>query len=157
MTKDPICGMTVEPESALQAEGHNQTFYFCSEDCRQKFLSAPVTRPAGPCAFVIFGASGDLTKRKLLPALYNLAVAGTLPEDFAIIGVARREWSQEFFRQQLRAGMTSFATQKMDPIVWSQFEERSYYCQGSFDDPKTYEKLKTLLSELEKKDRKSVV
>ena len=153
MTKDPICGMTVEPESALHAERNNQTFYFCSEDCRQKFLSAHVTRPAGSCAFVIFGASGDLTKRKLLPALYNLAVARTLPEDFAIIGVARREWSQEIFRQQLREAMTSFATQKMDAVLWAKFEERIYYCQGSFDDPKTYEKLKTLLSELEKKHR----
>ena len=144
MTKDPICGMTVEPKSAVHEERNNRTFYFCSEGCRQKFLSAPTTRPAGPCAFVIFGASGDLTKRKLLPALYNLTVAGTLPEDFVIIGVARREWTQEFFRQQLREAMTSFSTQKMDSVLWAKFEERIYYCQGSFDDPKTYEKLKKL-------------
>jgi glucose-6-phosphate 1-dehydrogenase len=153
MTKDPICGMTVDPESALSAERNNKTFYFCSEECQQKFIAAPAPRPAGPCAFVIFGASGDLTKRKLLPALYNLMVNGTLPEDFAIIGVARREWSQEFFRQQLREAMTSFATQKMDPALWEKLEEHIYYCQGSFDDAKTYEKLKTLLGDLDQKHR----
>ena len=153
MTKDPICGMTVEPESALHEERNKQTFYFCSEECRQKFLSAPVTRPAGPCAFVIFGASGDLTKRKLVPSLYNLAASGTLPEDFAIIGVARREWTEEVFRTQLREAITSFATQKVDPALWAKLEERSYYCEGSFDEPKTYEKLKAILSELETKHR----
>ena len=153
MTKDPICGMTVESASAFYEVRNHQTYYFCSEECRQKFLSAPATCPAGPCALVIFGASGDLTKRKLLPALYSLAACGTLPEDFAIIGVARREWSQEVFRQQLREAVTGFATQGVDPVLWAKFEERSYYCQGSFDDPKTYEKLHALLSELETKHR----
>jgi glucose-6-phosphate 1-dehydrogenase len=153
MTKDPICGMSVEPESAPRAVRDNKTFYFCSEECRQKFLSAPAMRPAGPCAFVIFGASGDLTKRKLLPALYNLLASGTLPKDFVIIGVARREWSQEFFRQHLREAMTSFAPQKFNPVLWAKLEERIYYCQGSFDDAKTYERLKTLVSELDQKHR----
>jgi|GEM_PF-2219488 len=119
MIKDLICGMTVDPESAPQAERNNKPFCFCSEECRQKFLAAPTARPAGPCAFGIFGASGDLTKRKLLPALSNLAASGTLPEDFALVGVARREWSQAFFRQQLREAMTGFATQKMDPALWA--------------------------------------
>ncbi len=153
MTKDPICGMTVESSSALHAERGGLTFYFCSEDCRQKFLSAPATCPAGPCAIVIFGASGDLTKRKLLPSLYNLAAAGFLPEDFAIIGVARREWSREFFLQQLREAMPQFASRKIDPALWAKFEERTYYCQGSFDDPKTYEKLTTLLGACEREHR----
>ena len=153
MTKDPICGMTVDEASPLRAERDGQAFYFCSEECRQKFLAAPATRPAGPCAFVIFGASGDLTKRKLLPALYNLAASGTLPEDFAIVGVARREWTEEVFRKQLREAITSFATQKVDPALWAKLEERSYYCQGSFDDPETYKKLKALLDELETKHR----
>ena len=84
MTKDPICGMTVEPSSALCAERGGLMFYFCSEDCRQKFLSAPAIHPAGPCAIVIFGAT---------VALYKLAADGFLPEDFAIIGVVLpRKW-----------------------------------------------------------------
>jgi len=86
-------------------------------------------------------------------SIQPLVVAGTLSEECAIIGVARREWTQEFFRQQLREAITSFATQKVDPVLWAKCEERIYYCQGSFDDPKTYEKLKTLLSDLEAKHR----
>ena len=101
--KDPICGMTVEQDSAPRAERNGQMFYFCSEDCREKFLSARAAiRLSGPCVIVIFGASGDLTRRKLIPSLYNLTADGILSDDFAIIGVARREWTREVFIQQLR-------------------------------------------------------
>jgi glucose-6-phosphate 1-dehydrogenase len=105
---------------------------------------------AGPCAIVIFGASGDLTKRKLLPSLYNLAAIGMLPEDFSIIGVARREISHDVFRAQMTAAINEFGTQKIDPQLWQQFEKRMYYCQGSFDDPATYWRLKELLNLSEK-------
>ena len=85
MTRDPICGMTVNPDSALHAERDGETQYFCSEDCREQFMAAPVGGPrAGPCVVVIFGASGDLTKRKLLPALCNLVASGLMAEDFVI-------------------------------------------------------------------------
>ena len=68
--------MTVEQDSAHRAERSGQTFYFCSEECREKFLAArAAVRSSGPCVFVIFGASGDLTRRKLIPSLYNLAAA----------------------------------------------------------------------------------
>jgi glucose-6-phosphate 1-dehydrogenase len=106
---------------------------------------------AGPCAIVIFGASGDLTKRKLLPSLYNLAAIGMLPEDFAIIGVARREISHEEFRKQMTSALNEFGTQKVDPELWKQFEERMYYCQGNFDDAATFKRLKDLLDQAEKK------
>src|SRR5580698_3364505 len=110
---------------------------------------APSLR-AGPCAIVIFGASGDLTKRKLLPSLYNLAAIGILPEDFSIIGVARREISHEEFRAQMTEAIGEFGTQKIDPRLWKEFERRMYYCQGSFDDPATYRRLKELLDRSEK-------
>ena len=152
--KDPICGMTVEPDSAPRAERNGQTFYFCSEDCREKFLSARAAiRSSGPCAVVIFGASGDLTRRKLVPSLYNLAADGILSDDFAIIGVARREWTREVFIQQLRDALPEFATRKVDPALWAKFEERIHFCRGSFDDSETYEKLAALLSECEKQHR----
>ncbi|HUB66928.1 MAG TPA: glucose-6-phosphate dehydrogenase [Candidatus Methylacidiphilales bacterium] len=106
---------------------------------------------AGPCAIVIFGASGDLTKRKLLPSLYNLAAIGILPEDFSIIGVARRETSHDDFRRQMTEAISEFGTQKIDPALWRRFEERMYYCQGSFDDPATFDRLKDLLDLSEKK------
>ena len=152
--KDPICGMTVEPDSAHRAERGGQTFYFCSEDCREKFLAArAAVRSSGPCAIVIFGASGDLTRRKLIPSLYNLAADGILPDDFAIIGVARREWTREMFIQQLRDALPEFATRKVDAALWAKFEERIHFCQGSFDEPQTYEKLKAMLGECEKQHR----
>ena len=110
---------------------------------------APSLR-AGPCAIVIFGASGDLTKRKLLPSLYNLAAIGILPEDFSIIGVARRELSHEEFRAQMTEAIGKFGTQKIDPRLWQEFEKRMYYCQGTFDDPATYRRLKELLDRSEK-------
>ena len=109
------------------------------------------SHPAPPCAVVIFGASGDLTKRKLVPSLYNLASIGMLPADFSIIGVARRELSHDDFREQMTKDMQEFATQKIDPALWDKFRERIYYCQGEFDDPETYGRLAALLDESEKK------
>ena len=106
---------------------------------------------AGPCAIVIFGASGDLTKRKLLPSLYNLAAIGMLPEEFSIIGVARREISHDEFRAQMTKAIGEFGTQKVDPKLWQKFQERMYYCQGNFDDPATYDRLKELLDQSKKK------
>ena len=108
------------------------------------------THPAGPCAIVIFGASGDLTKRKLLPSLYNLAACGILPKDFIIIGVGRSETSHEEFRAQMTQAIGEFGTQKTDPRLWQTFEERTYYCSGNFDDPNTYVQLKKLLLQAEK-------
>ena len=152
--KDPICGMTIAQDSAPHAERDGQRFYFCSGDCREKFLSARAAiRSSGPCVIVIFGASGDLTRRKLIPSLYNLAADGILSDDFAIIGVARREWTREVFIQQLRDALPEFTTRKVDPVLWAKFEERIHFCQGSFDEPETYGKLKALLNECEKQHR----
>jgi len=74
--------------------------------------AAPTLQPrrADPCAFVIFGAGGDLTKRLLVPALYNLMAAQLLPDDFAVIGVARNEMSDEEFRRGMGAALREFAT-----------------------------------------------
>ena len=112
--------------------------------------SCPAPHRAGPCSIVIFGASGDLTKRKLLPSLYNLAAIGMLPKEFSIIGVARREISHEEFRKQMTSAINEFGTQKVDPELWKEFEKRMYYCQGNFDDPATYKRLKDLLDQSDK-------
>lgn len=151
MSKDPICGMTVDSASALRAIRDGNEFHFCSTQCRDQFLSAESAENRGdPCAIVIFGASGDLTKRKLLPAFYNLAVDGLLAEDFSIVGVARRSWSEEDFRTKMREAIDEFSTQKVDEAVWRQFKERIRYCRGSFDEPETYEKLQAILVESDK-------
>ncbi len=106
---------------------------------------------AEPSIIVIFGSSGDLTKRKLIPSLYNLAKYGLLSPDTAIVGVARRESSTELFREQLTDAINQFGTQKIDPALWAKFREKIYYCQGDFDNPATYKQLSELLAEVETK------
>ena len=105
--------------------------------------------PADPCAFVIFGASGDLTRRLLIPALYNLAEANLLGEGFRIIGVARGEMSEEDFCAHLEKGLADFATQKVNPATAKWLLNCVSYISGDVDDPQTYQKLKKELERLE--------
>jgi len=107
-------------------------------------------RPAGPCAIVIFGASGDLTRRKLLPALCNLAAAKMLPSQFAIIGFAFDALTTESFRQQLSEGIKTFATSPVDEKVWAWFLERTYFVQGDFKDPAAYERLRAQIEQVDR-------
>ena len=105
-----------------------------------------VGQTAPPCAMVIFGAAGDLTKRKLIPALYNLAKAKLLSRNFAIVGVARAGMSNDEFRQKLHQEICEFATGTIEADLWEWFERRLYYVPGDFADPKTYQQLQNLLS-----------
>jgi len=98
-----------------------------------------------PCIMVIFGAAGDLTKRKLIPALYNLKKGDLLSDNFAVIGVARAELNDEEFRRRLRDDMKDFATDKVDEKVWKWLEERLYYFSGNFTDDQTFTRLRELL------------
>lgn len=108
-------------------------------------------RTGDACALVIFGASGDLTRRKLMPAIYNLGVSRSLPSGFAVVGVARREKSNDQFRAEMKEGVAQFSRRKpIDAAVWSDFERGVSYCQGSFDDPATYVKLKAHLEEIDR-------
>src|ERR1700682_5739875 len=83
--------------------------------------------PGDACAMVIFGASGDLTKRKLIPALYNLAKDNLLSKEFALIGLGRSEMSDEQFREKLGGEIGQFATTTVDPELWAWLSERIYY------------------------------
>ena len=104
-----------------------------------------------PCVMVIFGATGDLTHRKLLPALYNLALEHPLPAGFSVIGFARRPYNDDVFRQQALDSINQFSRQKpVNPQVWENFEEGIYYLQSSFDDPQGYAKLAEKLNTLDK-------
>jgi glucose-6-phosphate 1-dehydrogenase len=108
-------------------------------------------RTIDPCAVVIFGASGDLTKRKLMPGLYNLAVSGSLSGGVAVVGVARREKSTEDFRNEMRGAISKFSRrQPIDEAVWSDFARRVSYVSGTFEDTTTYERLAQHLEELDK-------
>src|SRR4029077_13729027 len=104
-------------------------------------VQTATARPADPCCLVIFGASGDLTHRLLLPALYNLGVAGLLPEAFALIGVARSQSSSEAFRADLAKSLQKFATRQLDHGVVDRLLACVAYIQGDPDDNETYEKV----------------
>ena len=95
-----------------------------------------VNKTAEPCVMVIFGATGDLTKRKLFPALYNLAKDGHLPDNFAIVGVGRQEMLSEEFRDQMIANLKEFAGPEPDAGKIEWFCNRTYYTGGDFDDDK---------------------
>jgi glucose-6-phosphate 1-dehydrogenase len=109
----------------------------------------PANHPAGPCLMVIFGASGDLTKRKLIPAICNLAAANLLPARFAIVGFAFDPLTTETFRQQLDEEIKTFATSPIDPQFWQSLMERTSYIQGDFKDPAAFERLKQQIDKVE--------
>ena len=104
-------------------------------------------RVVEPCSIVIFGASGDLTIRKLIPALYHLYVEKQLPSPFRIIGFARREKPHEEWRQELKAGLQQFSrTKPVNEKLWDEFAPNVFYCQGDFGDPAAFSKLEKMLS-----------
>jgi glucose-6-phosphate 1-dehydrogenase len=111
--------------------------------------ASTTARPADPCCLVIFGASGDLTHRLLVPALYNLSVAGLLPDAFALIGVARSESSSEAFREDLAKSLPKFATRKIDDAVVKKLLSCVAYVQGDPDDASTYDKISRELARIE--------
>ncbi len=101
------------------------------------------------CVAVIFGASGDLTRRKLMPALYNLAVSRVLPGNFAVVGVARRTKTHDEFRAEMREGVAKFSRRKVDPALWTDFERSIGYVSGAFNQPQTYADLRTHLQRID--------
>src|SRR6267143_753018 len=103
-----------------------------------------------PCVMVIFGASGDLTKRKLIPALCNLAKGRLLSPQFAVIGFSFDSLTTEAFRAQLSKDIKEFAPEPVDSKLWDWFLERIYYVQGDFQDSAAYEKLKLQMAAVEK-------
>lgn len=104
-----------------------------------------------PAVMVIFGATGDLTHRKLLPALYNLALEHPLPAGFSVIGFARRPYNDDVFRQQALDSINQFSRQKpVNPQVWESFESGIFYLQSDFNDAQGYAKLADKLNELDR-------
>jgi glucose-6-phosphate 1-dehydrogenase len=105
---------------------------------------------ADPCILVLFGAAGDLTKRLLMPALYNMACDGLLPKQFALVAVARAEMTQDQFRDRFTTDIRTFSTRKtFDEAAWQALVSRLYYLKGDFNDSGAYARLKTLLEQLD--------
>ncbi len=104
-----------------------------------------------PCIMVIFGATGDLTRRKLVPALYHLALENLLPSGFSVLGFARRPWSHEHFREQMQEGVSQFSrNQPINPKVWESFSEGLFYLASSFDDADGYRNLREALEKIDR-------
>lgn len=109
-------------------------------------------KTVSPCILVIFGATGDLTARKLVPALYQLCLSGMLPANFACVGFARRPKTHEVFRQEMNDAIAKFArTKPIDDNVFLHFADNLYYHQSEFDDQTGYLKLNEFLKALDKK------
>ena len=112
----------------------------------QDHVLAKPGKAAGPCAMVIFGASGDLTMRKLIPSLFNLAKAGLLPKDFVVVGTAHDDLTEEKFRTQVMQFLDA-ADRQTD--MWNWFLHRLRYHRGSFDDAANFTTLAQLLKQLD--------
>ena len=105
---------------------------------------------AEPCILVIFGASGDLTKRLLMPAFYNLVCDGPLSPKFAILGAAMDPLTTDSFRERMSTDIKKFSTRaEFDPKAWETLCSRLYYTQGSFGDDATFATVAELVAKLE--------
>jgi glucose-6-phosphate 1-dehydrogenase len=107
-------------------------------------------RASEPCVLVIFGATGDLTGRKLMPAIYKLYAEEMAPEGFTIVGFARREWSDEDFRSKMLEDMKK-AKCPIDDAKWKTFSEKLFYHRSEFDSDEGYDTLKKRLEEMDQK------
>lgn len=108
------------------------------------------TFAASPCVMVIFGATGDLTKRKLIPALLNLAQEGVLSEHFAIVGCAANDLDTDVFRKTLGEEMPRFAPDPIDLKMWDSLKERIYFVKGDFGDPEAFKRLEKQITAADK-------
>src|SRR5262245_4654957 len=107
-------------------------------------------QPGDRCVMVVCGATGDLTKRKLIPALYNLAQSNLLSREFAIVGFSRMAQTSEAFREQLGEDMKMFVTGgAVDPEIWDWLARRIYYVSGEFNDPAAYQRLRETLTQVD--------
>jgi glucose-6-phosphate 1-dehydrogenase len=117
-------------------------------------LTAPtarrIGRPGDPCVMVIFGAAGDLTRRKLIPALYNLATEQLLSREFAVVGLARSQMTTEQFRDKVSQDIKQYATGPVDSDLWEWFVRRMHYIPGDFSNPESYTGLRELLQKVDK-------
>ncbi|MGE5428661.1 MAG: glucose-6-phosphate dehydrogenase, partial [Methylococcaceae bacterium] len=106
---------------------------------------------ANPSIIVIFGAGGDLTHRKLMPAIYNLYLDGLLPQKFAVLGLDIKDLNDTTFRKSLLEGVDQFSRrEKIDKSKWKVFEEFLHYQKSDFTDDATYTRLKSEIDRFEK-------
>lgn len=116
---------------------------------REDTQSVHVEKPKDPQIIVLFGASGDLTKRLLMPAIYNLCFHEALPDKFAILGLSKDEMDDEGFRQKIAKDLQEFGKRKFDENLYKKLSPSLYYTSGNFDDPKLYEEIKKKIESMD--------
>ncbi len=109
-----------------------------------------LNRIAGPSSLVIFGVTGDLSRKKLMPAVYDLANRGLLPPGFALVGFARRDWTNEDFMKVVHDSVKEYARTEFNEDVWAQLAEGIRFVQGSFDDAASFRLLKDTIAQLDR-------
>ena len=127
--------------------GGNMTDTLIENPLREGLVSRATP---GTCAIVIFGATGDLTHRKLIPALYNLAADGDLPPGLSVVGFARRDKNDEVFRQELYEAARKYSRQPIDDALWKNFASSIFYHRSEFSDEDGYRRLGERLTEIDK-------
>jgi len=109
-----------------------------------------LNRIAGPSALIIFGVTGDLSRKKLMPAVYDLANRGLLPPGFGLVGFARRDWDDQDFEREVHDAIQKYARTPFDEAVWRQLKVGIRFVQGEFDDDAAFDQLKATLEELDR-------
>jgi glucose-6-phosphate 1-dehydrogenase len=109
-----------------------------------------LNRIAGPSGLIIFGVTGDLSRKKLMPAVYDLANRGLLPPGFALVGFARREWENQDFEIEVYEAVKHYARTPFNENVWTQLARGIRFVQGEFDDDASFERLKATIDELDR-------
>ncbi|HEY7044798.1 MAG TPA: glucose-6-phosphate dehydrogenase, partial [Nocardioidaceae bacterium] len=106
-------------------------------------------RIAGPCGLVIFGVTGDLSRKKLMPAVYDLANRGLLPPGFSLVGFARRDWADQDFAQIVHDAVSDYSRTPFREEVWRQLAEGFRFVPGDFADDVAFDKLRETIHELD--------
>ena len=109
-----------------------------------------LNRIAGPSSLIIFGVTGDLSRKKLMPAVYDLANRGLLPPGFALVGFARRDWAHQDFGKEVKASVQQYARTPWSEEVWAQLSTGIRFVSGEFDDPAAFDRLKATIEELDR-------
>lgn len=108
-----------------------------------------LNRIAGPSSLIIFGVTGDLSRKKLMPAVYDLANRGLLPPGFGLVGFARRDWEDQDFEKEVHDAVKQYARTPFDEDVWRQLKQGIRFVQGEFDDAAAFDRLKETLADLD--------
>lgn len=126
----------------------NTSTTIATDECAE---TAAIQENLPPCAFVLFGATGDLTRRKIIPALFDLNLQGLLPDPFVVVAFARRDKTDESFREDLKEAVKEFAPKlPTDGDEWKAFSEKVFYLRSNLDDADGYKRLAQRLDEIDK-------